>query len=145
MMYGLDNREAACAKILLERISRAKEFNNIDMAIISYKDLSTEIYNRYGISVHYHTEIPYVIGNINYWCISEIDEDAPLMSVIVGSVRNNYAPGNGFWELYEDIIGKAVPPDKRDEEYIKELNYVLEYDWSNISEMVDKIAAAREI
>lgn len=72
-----------------------------------------------------------------------MDENAPLISVLVGSVANNYAPGDGFWGLYEDITGKLVPPEKRDEEYIKELNYVLEYDWSSISETVDKIAAAR--
>lgn len=143
MTLGLDNRQTACAKILLERISRAKKFSNRSMMIITYKDLSQEVAERYGIYIHYHTELGNEIGEIVHWCVSAIDENAPFISVIVGSPDNSFMPKNGYWGLYDDHRGKSIPPEKRDEEYIKEINYVFEYDWSSISETVDKIAAAR--
>lgn len=145
MRLGLDNRQVACAKILLERISKAKKFNNKSMMIITYKDLSMEVAKRYGISIHYHTELGNEIGEVVHWCVSEMDKNTPFMSVIVGSPENSYMPKKGYWGLYDDHRGKSIQPEQRDEEYIKELNYVFEYDWSDISEIVDKIAVARGI
>lgn len=145
MTLGLDIREVACAKILLEKINIAKESKNKSMMIITYKDLSMEVAERYNIPIHYHTELGDVLGEIVHWCILEMDENAPFMSVLVGSPDNSYMPKKGYWGLYDDHRGKSIPPEIREAEWIKELNYVFEYDWNDISEMVNKIAVARGI
>lgn len=58
---------------------------------------------------------------------------------------NSYMPKKGYCGLYDDHRGKSIQPEQREEIYVKELNYVFQYDWSNISETVDRIAPAREI
>ena len=146
MTLGLNLKETACAKILLDRIRTSHEFDkDIGGAIISYKDLCIESMEKYGLQIDYHFELGYVIGDINHWCIENIDSKAPLISVLVGSVENNYEPGNGFWGLYENVRGTLVERDMREVHWIKELDYVYQYDWREIAKRVDEIAKARGI
>lgn len=150
MSWKLDEKHLEIAKVLVETIKKGQLINSENT--ITYGELGSIV--GLPISTYEEREIfGRYLGQLSCYCN---ENNMPLISAMVIKKANDYKerlnykkkfnsnkidiPGNGFYNLYEDLRGIRVKiNDEKAIEFYKELRLIKEYkDWDRLIELLEE-------